>query len=156
MQAIYAPHVLGGTGTFDLDPPGEAFWSDKIAAILGRGWPFLIAEREGEVVGYAYAAQIRERGAYAPCCEDSIYVRQDCAGQGIGVQLLSALIAAARAAGFEQMVAVIGGGGPASMALHARLGFVEVGRLRNVGFKFGRYLDSVYMQRGLRQEEESP
>lgn len=150
IAAIYAHHVLHGTGTFDTVPPDAAFWLEKIAAITGKGWPFLVAEHDGEMAGYCYAAQLRERPAYAPACEDSIYVREDMLGSGIGTKLLGALVAAARTAGFEQMVAVIGGGGAASVALHARLGFAEVGRLKDVGFKFGRYLDSVYMQRGLR------
>lgn len=155
IAAIYAHHVLHGTGTFELVPPGADFWLGKIAALADKGWPFLVIEKESEVLGYAYAAQIRERPAYKPCCEDSIYIREDCVGQGLGKQLLAALIEAARLAGFEQMVAVIGGGEPQSVALHARLGFAEVGRLKDVGFKFGRYLDSVYMQRNLRQETET-
>ncbi|MFZ9396465.1 MAG: GNAT family N-acetyltransferase [Erythrobacter sp.] len=150
IAAIYAHHVLTGTGTFDTVPPDAAFWKAKIAAITAKDWPFLVAELEGEVAGYCYAAQLRERPAYAPACEDSIYVREDMLGAGVGTRLLGALIEAARTAGFEQMVAVIGGGGAGSVALHSKLGFVEVGRLRDVGFKFGRYLDSVYMQRSLR------
>ncbi|KUO56200.1 MAG: GCN5 family acetyltransferase [Sphingomonadales bacterium BRH_c42] len=150
IQAIYAHHVLNGTSTFDTDPPDVRFWEQKLATLAARGWPFLVAEQGGEPVGYCYATQIRERPAYAPCCEDSIYVRADRTGRGIGTALLHALIGAARDAGFEQMIAVVGGGEPASVTLHARCGFTEVGRLRNVGFKFGRYLDSVYMQRDLR------
>lgn len=150
IQAIYAHHVLHGTATFDTEPPDMLFWEQKMAEIASRGWPFLVAEKGGEVVGYCYATQIRDRPAYAPCCEDSIYVRADRTGQGVGTALISALINAAREAGFEQMIAVIGGGAPSSVALHGKLGFVEVGRLKDVGFKFGRYLDSVYMQRDLR------
>lgn len=149
IQAIYAHHVLHGTATFDTEPPDMLFWEQKIAALAECGWPFLVAEKGGEVAGYCYATQIRERPAYAPCCEDSIYVRVNSIGQGIGTRLLAALINVAREVGFEQMVAVIGGGEPASVALHTKLGFTEVGRLKNVGFKFGRYLDSVYMQRTL-------
>lgn len=149
IQAIYAHHVLHGTSTFDTEPPDIGFWEQKIAALAARGWAFLVAEQGGEVIGYCYVAQIRERPAYAPCCEDSIYVRADRTGQGIGTAMLVALIDAAREAGFEQMIAVIGGGEPASVALHSLCGFSEVGRLKNVGFKFGRYLDSVYMQRDL-------
>lgn len=155
IAATYAHHVTNGTGTFELVPPDADFWLGKIAAQADKGWPFLVIENAGEVLGYAYAAQIRERPAYKPCCEDSIYIREDCVGRGLGNQLLSALIEAARGAGFEQMVAVIGGGEPQSMALHARCGFAEVGRLKDVGFKFGRYLDSVYMQRDLRQEAQT-
>lgn len=150
IQAIYAHHVLNGTATFDTEPPDMLFWEQKMAALASRGWPFLVADQGGEVVGYCYATQIRERPAYALCCEDSIYVRTKSIGQGIGTALLTALINAAKEAGFEQMVAVIGGGAPSSIALHGKAGFVEVGRLKDVGFKFGRYLDSVYMQRDLR------
>lgn len=151
IQAIYAHHVLNGTSTFDTEPPDTLFWEQKMAALAARGWPFLVAEQGGEVVGYCYATQIRERPAYAPCCEDSIYVRVDRRGSGIGTRLLAALIESSRAAGFEQMIAVIGGGEPSSVALHGKAGFVEVGRLKDVGFKCGRYLDSVYMQRDLRR-----
>ncbi|MBA4164702.1 MAG: GNAT family N-acetyltransferase [Erythrobacter sp.] len=150
IQLIYAHHVLHGTATFDTEPPDTFFWEQKMAALAARGWPFLVTEKGGDVVGYCYAAQFRDRPAYAPCCEDSIYVREDLRGSGVGTSLLAALIEASRAAGFEQMVAVIGGAGPGSIALHAKLGFVEVGRLKDVGMKFGRHLDSVYMQRDLR------
>lgn len=149
IAVIYAHHVLHGTASFDTEPPDEAFWQDKIGHITGKGWPFLVAERGGDMLGYCYAAQLRERPGYAPSCEDSIYVRADCGGQGVGTALLDSLVAAARDFGFEQMIAVIGGGEPASVALHAKLGFVEVGRLKDVGLKFGRKLDSVYMQREL-------
>lgn len=149
IATIYSHHVLNGTASFDTIPPEEEFWREKIGHILSKGWPFLAAERDGELLGYCYATQLRERPGYAPSCEDSIYVRADCAGQGVGTALLESLIVASRAAGFEQMVAVIGGAEPASVALHAKMGFIEAGRLKNGGFKFGRYLDSVYMQRDL-------
>ena len=151
IAAIYAWHVANGTGTFDTTAPDVAAWVDKIGHIAGRGWPFLVAEGGGAVVAYAYATQFRERAAYARTCEDSIYVAHDQRGAGIGRVLLAALIAAARAAGFEQMIAVVGGAEPASAALHARCGFAEVGRLRNVGSKFGRRLDTLYMQCDLTQ-----
>ncbi len=144
--AIYAWHVANGTATFDTAAPDAAFWTDKIADVAAQGWPFLVAERAGEVVGYAYATRFRDRAAYAHTCEDSIYVAHDERGGGIGSALLPALLAAARGSGFEQMIAVIGGGEPASVALHARCGFAHAGRMRNVGRKFGRLLDTVYMQ----------
>ncbi len=150
---IYAHHVAHSTGTFDITAPDAAAWEAKIAQIVARGWPFLVAEREGQVAGYAYATQLREREAYARTCEDSIYVRPGLEGSGIGTQLLTALIVAARDCGFEQMIAVLGGAGPVSAALHAKCGFVEVGRLSNVGFKFGRRLDTLYMQRDLTRED---
>lgn len=146
VQAIYAHHVLHGTATFDTEPPDAAFWRDKIAQIGTRGWPFLVAEGGGPVAGYAYATQFRDRAAYARTCEDSIYVADVMRGQGVGRALLTALIAAARDCGFEQMIAVAGGGEPGSLAVHKRLGFRLAGRMRNVGYKFGRRLDTVYMQ----------
>ena len=103
----------------------------------------------GEVIGYAYATQFRDRPAYASSCENSIYLHPDHCGQGFGTLLLAALVEAAERAGFRQMIAVIGGAEPASVALHARAGFVEAGRMRSVGRKFGRWLDTLYMQRPL-------
>ncbi|MDH7974423.1 N-acetyltransferase family protein [Sphingomonas sp. AR_OL41] len=149
IAAIYGHHVLHGTATFDTDPPDAAFWRDKIAALAERGWPFVVAEAEGGVIGYAYATQFRDRPAYREACEDSIYVAPDAIGRGVGRALLTVLVERAAAAGFREMLAVIGGAEPASVALHARLGFVETGRMRNVGIKFGRRLDTLYMQRSL-------
>ena len=149
IAAIYAHHVLTGTASFDTEPPDAAFWRDKIGALTGRGWPFLVVEYDGQVAGYAYASQFRDRPAYAGTCEDSIYIDHRLTGRGLGGVLLDALIDAAKDFGFEQMIAVIGGAEPASVALHTRAGFVEAGRMRNVGRKFGRVLDTLYMQRDL-------
>ncbi|MCL9999451.1 MAG: N-acetyltransferase family protein [Erythrobacter sp.] len=146
IAAIYAWHVANGTATFDTAAPDAAAWAEKIADFAARGHPFLVAERGGAVVAYAYAGRFRDRAAYAHTCEDSIYISHDARGQGIGSALLPALIDAARASGFAQMLGVIGGGEPASVALHAKCGFVHAGRMRNVGKKFGRLLDTVYMQ----------
>ncbi len=146
IAAIYAWHVANGTATFDTIAPDASEWAAKIADFAVRSFPFLVAEREGKVLAYAYAARFRERAAYAHTCEDSIYVSHDARGAGIGTALLAALITAAREGGFRQMIAVIGGGEPASVALHARCGFVHAGRMRHVGRKFGRLLDTVYMQ----------
>jgi phosphinothricin acetyltransferase len=143
---IYAFHVAHSTATFDTVAPDVQAWAEKIAAVTARGWPFLVAVRDGVVAGYCYATQFRDRAAYAFTCEDSIYLADEARGQGIGTALLAALVAAARESGFRQMIAVIGGGEPASVALHAKCGFVQTGRMRNVGFKFGRTLDTVYMQ----------
>lgn len=153
---IYAFHVAHSTATFDTAAPDPAAWADKIAAVTARGWPFLVAERGGVVAGYAYATQFRDRAAYARTCEDSIYVADAARGGGVGSALLAALVEAARACGFEQMIAVIGGGEPASVALHSKCGFVHAGRMRNVGFKFGRRLDTVYMQCDLTMEGYEP
>ena len=149
IAAIYAHHVLHGTATFDTVPPEAAAMAAKVAEVQGAGWPFLVIEQGGEVAGYAYATQIRPRPAYAHTAEDSIYIRHDCVGRGLGATLLHALLDRAAAAGFEQMVAVIGGADPASITLHSRAGFREAGRLVGVGRKFGRVLDTFYMQRSL-------
>lgn len=148
IATIYAHHVLHGTATFDLEPPPPAFWANKIAAITTQGHPFLVADA-GEVLGYAYATPFRDRPAYARTCENSIYVRADAVGRGIGSVLIGALIEAAAESGFHEMLAVIGGGEPASVALHAKAGFRHAGRMERVGEKFGRLLDTVYMQRTL-------
>lgn len=149
IAAIYAHHVLHGTATFDTEPPDAAFWRDRIADLAARGWPFVVADAGDGAIGYAYATQFRDRPAYREACEDSIYIAPDAMGRGVGRALLTALLAGAAAAGFREMIAVIGGAEPASVALHARLGFVEAGRMRNVGIKFGRRLDTLYMQRSL-------
>ena len=149
IAAIYDHHVRHGTASFDSEGPSAQQWTAKIVDVQGRGWPFLVAEIDGGVAAYAYATQFRDRAAYARTCENSIYVAPDAIGQGVGSALLAELIGAARACRFEQMIAVIGGGEPASVALHAKLGFVERGRMKDVGYKFGRKLDTVYMQLGL-------
>lgn len=146
IAAIYAHHVLNGTASYDLEPPGVDFHVEKIRWILGAGWPFLIAEAEGAVRAYAYVTQFRDRAAYRFTAEDSIYVRPDHMGRGIGKALLHALIERSAQCGFRTVIAVIGGAEPASIALHAKCGFGEVGRLKAVGWKKERWLDSVYMQ----------
>lgn len=143
---IYAHHVLNGTASFDTVPRTVDQTGQKIADILAHGWPFLVAERGGAILGYAYATAFRDRPAYGFTCENSIYVCAQHVGQGVGVTLMRALLDEAGACGFRQMIAVIGGGEPASVALHTKMGFTYAGRMRSVGRKFGRWLDSVYMQ----------
>ncbi|MFL6722176.1 MAG: GNAT family N-acetyltransferase [Sphingomonas sp.] len=143
---IYAHHVLSGTASFDFEPPSVEEIRAKIERIAAAGWPFLVAERDGAVAGYAYATQFRDRDGYRYTCEDSVYVHPDSLRRGIGKALLGTLIERAGAFGFRQMVAVIGGAEPGSIALHSSCGFVEAGRLKAVGFKHGRWLDSVYLQ----------
>lgn len=146
IAAIYAHHVLNGTATYEVVPPTEAETVERIRMVTGRGWPFLVAYDGPAVAGYAYATQFRDRPAYAYACENSIYVTHDRRGGGIGKLLLKALLEAAEACAFRQMVAVIGGGEPASVALHGSCGFDQVGRLTGMGWKAGRWLDTVYMQ----------
>jgi phosphinothricin acetyltransferase len=146
IAAIYAHHVLHGTATYDIEPPSADAMRGKVRSIRGAGWPFIVAELGGEVAGYAYASQFRDRAAYRFAAEDSIYVHAEKTGRGVGKALLNALIDRSAESGFRTLIAVIGGAEPASIAVHASCGFREVGRLKAVGFKFDRWLDSVYMQ----------
>jgi phosphinothricin acetyltransferase len=149
IASIYGHHVLSGTASYDLEPPPPEFHRSNIRRITGASWPFLVAEVDGEVAGYAYVTQFRDRAAYRFTGEDSIYVHPQRMGHGIGTALLGQLLERSAAYGFRTVIAVIGGAEPASIALHRGLGFREAGRLKAVGFKFGRWLDSVYMQREL-------
>lgn len=156
IAAIYAHHVQHGTASFDTEPRSVDATRAKITECEKRGWPFLVCADGELVLGYAYATQFRDRPAYGLACEDSIYVHPDHVGKGVGKLLLGALIDAAQSAGFRQMLAVIGGGEAASVALHASQGFEHAGRMRSVGRKFGRWLDSVYMQRVLGAGDSQP
>lgn len=149
IAAIYGHHVLNGTASYDLEPPPPKFHREKIRRIVGTNWPFLVAELDGEVSAYAYVTQFRDRAAYRFTAEDSIYVHPERTGRGLGKALLQQLLDQSAAYGFRTIIAVIGGAEPASVALHRGCGFREAGRLVAVGFKFGRWLDSVYMQREL-------
>ena len=146
IAAIYAHHVLNGTASYDLEPPSVDATRQKILRIKERGWPFIVAEAGGEVAGYAYVTQFRDREAYRFTAEDSIYVHPQHMRRGIGRALVEALLARAAEFGFRSVVAVIGGAEPASVRLHQACGFEVVGRLKGAGFKFGRWLDSIYMQ----------
>ena len=149
IASIYAFHVLNGTATFEIEPPTPTDWQLKIENILAKNWPFVVAVDESFVVGYAYATQFRDRPAYRYACENSIYVEATRRGQGVGKLLLAALLQQAEEFGFRQMLAVVGGGEPASIAVHKSLGFRETGRMNAVGRKFEKWLDTVYMQRAL-------
>ncbi len=150
VQAIYAAHVLNGTGSFEEVPPGldeiEARWQ----AITARGLPYLVAEESDEVRGFAYAGPFRPRSAYRFTVEDSIYVAPEALGGGLGSRLLGDLIDASAERGMRQMIAVIGdSANTRSIRLHQRHGFVRAGTLVDAGYKFGRWLDAVFMQRTL-------
>jgi len=150
IAAIYAHHVLHGTGTFEIEPPDADEIDRRRSDIEQHGLPYLVAARDERVVGYAYAGLYRSRPAYSHTVEDSIYVDPAETGRGIGKLLLPALIEACEGAGRRQMIAVIGDSGNiASIRLHERFGFRDAGVLRAVGFKFGRWLDTVLMQREL-------
>jgi phosphinothricin acetyltransferase len=150
IAAIYAHHVLNGFGSFEEDAPDTEEMARRLAAIVDAGLPWLVAEIDGSVGGYAYAGPYRTRSAYRHTLEDSVYVDPDRTGQGIGRLLLGALIARCEAGPWRQLVAVIGNSGNAgSIRLHASLGFRLVGTLEAVGFKRGRWVDSVLMQRPL-------
>ncbi len=150
VAAIYAHHVVHGTASYDIEPRSIASTEALIVEHRAKGWPFLMArDADGQILGYAYASQFRPRAAYAWACEDSIYVAPAAQGRGVGRALLDALLTAAEDSGFRTIIAVIGGGEPASIALHAACGFVHAGRLAGMGWKHGRWLDTVYMQRSL-------
>ena len=156
IAAIYAHHVVHGTASYDTEPPTAADTLAKIRRVRGENWPFIVAEQDGRVVGYAYATQFRDRAAYTWTCENSIYVHPEWQGQGVGKALLEHLCEKAQESGFRQMVGVIGGAEEASIRLHASCGFREVGRLHAAGWKHGRWLDNVYMQRALGAGSSEP
>lgn len=157
IAAIYAHHVLHGTASFETVPPDAAEMAARMAKVRDAGAPWLIArDAAGEALGFAYAAQYNARAAYRYACENSIYLRHDRLGRGIGTGLLAALLQACEDCGFRQVIAGIAGSEPASIALHARAGFVEVARLKSVGRKHGRWLDVLYLQRALGAGDATP
>ena len=150
IHAIYSHHVLHGTGTFDEDPPPVAEVMEKFRHVRDAAWSWLVATDDTGVLGYAYYTQFRDRSAYRYCVENSIYVRDDVRGQGVGKALVGQLIEDATAKGIRQMIAVIGDSdNVGSIGVHASLGFQRVGVLKSAGVKLGRWLDVVYMQRAL-------
>ena len=150
LTAIYAHHVLHGTGTFETEPPDAAEMRARFSKITAAGYPYLVAEAAGGIVGFGYLGPFRERRAYRFTAEDSIYVHPEYCGQGIGRTLLASLIEAARARNCTQLVALIGDStNHASINLHVKAGFVQTGVMPEVGFKFDRWLDVVIMQRTL-------
>ena len=154
VQAIYAHHVLHGAGTFEETPPSVEDLTARFHGITGKGWSYLVSTDETGILGYAYYSQYRDRSAYRYTAEDSIYVRDDVRGQGVGKALVARLLQEAEAAGFRQMIAVIGDSeNIGSIGVHASLGFQRAGVLRASGLKFGRWIDTVYMQRPLGRGE---
>lgn len=156
VQRIYAHHVTHGFGSFEEEPPDLAELMRRRADYLARQLPYLVAELDGRVVGYAYAGPYRTRSAYRFTVENSIYVDPNVTGRGIGRKLLGELIAQCAALGCRQMIAVIGDSANAgSIKLHEALGFKLAGNLRSVGRKKGRWLDSVMMQLSLGDGDET-
>ncbi len=150
IAAIYAHHVLNGVASFEEVPPSIDELAQRRANVLALGLPYLVAIRDGRVVGYCYATAYRPRPAYRHTVEDSVYVAPGLGGQGIGSALLTALIARCEAGPWRQMIAVIGDSANAgSIGLHRRSGFRPAGVFQSAGFKFGRWVDSVLMQRAL-------
>lgn len=156
IQAIYAEAVLHGTGTFETEVPAIEEISRRRDEVLSRGLPWLVAEAEGQLIGYAYANYFRPRLAYRFCLEDSVYLRPDQQGRGVGKLLLTELISRCEAAGARQMLAVIGDSDNlGSIGVHRSLGFTTTGLLKSSGWKFGRWLDVVLMQRQLGSGDQS-
>lgn len=150
ITAIYAHHVLHGTGTFEIDPPSSQDMAARRADVLARGLPYLVAEEGGRVLGFAYCNWFKPRPAYRFSAEDSIYVAAEAHGRGLGRLLLDALAGEAQAAGVRKLLAVIGDSANAgSIALHRAAGFTEVGVMRSVGWKFGAWRDIVLMEKPL-------
>jgi L-amino acid N-acyltransferase YncA len=157
IQAIYAHHVLTGVASFEETPPSVDDMLERHAAVLSKGLPYIVAELDGKIAGYAYATPYRPRAAYRHTIEDSIYIDDACRGRGIGRALLAALIERCEHGPWRQMLAVIADGGSGgSLSLHADAGFELIGTLKAVGFKHGRWLDTTLMQRALGHGSDAP
>jgi len=144
---IYGHHVLHGTGSFEIMPPDESEMRRRREKIINGGYPWLVAEMQGGIMGYAYAGPFHAREAYRFTLEDSIYVRPEWSGQGIGRRLLESLIEACRHSGYKKIVALIGdSANVGSIRVHERSGFQHSGVLKSVGIKQDRWLDVVLMQ----------
>jgi len=157
IAAIYAHHVLHGTGTFETEPPSEKEMAARREDVLARGLPYLVAEADGRILGFAYCQWFKPRPAYRFSAEDSIYVHPDATGRGLGRQLLGELARQAEALGVRKLIALIGDSANAgSIGVHRSLGFSTVGVLRSCGWKFGRWLDVVLMEKTLGEGDATP
>jgi L-amino acid N-acyltransferase YncA len=147
VQEIYAHHTTAGSGTFEEDPPPVEEMARRFDAITAGGFPFVVAELDGRVAGYGYAGPFRTRAAYRFTCENSVYVASEAHRKGVGLAIMREVIEGCRLRRLKQMLALIGDReNVASIGLHSRLGFEHVGVFRDVGFKFGRWVDVVLMQ----------
>jgi L-amino acid N-acyltransferase YncA len=157
ITAIYAHHVLHGTGTFETTPPTESEMAGRRADVLSKGLPWLVADDSGKVVGFAYCQWFKPRPAYRFSAEDSIYLHPDAAGKGLGRALLAQLADTAQQAGIRKLMAVIGDSNNAgSVGVHRALGFTPVGTLKSCGWKFGKWLDIVLMEKSLGEGDTTP
>jgi len=157
IAAIYAHHVLSGTGTFETTPPTLDEMVARRADVLSKGFPYIVMESEGRVVGYAYCQWFKPRPAYRFAAEDSIYMHPDAAGKGLGKVLLAELVRQAEAAGLRKLIAVIGDSANAgSIGVHSALGFTPVGKIQSCGWKFGRWLDIVMMEKAIGDGDTAP
>jgi phosphinothricin acetyltransferase len=156
ITAIYRPAVLHGTASFELEPPEEAEMLSRFQAVTGAGYPYFVASLDGRVVGYAYVSAYRARPAYRFTVENSIYIAPEAQGKGVGSLLLKALIESSTARGYRLVVAVIGDSrNHASITLHRNAGFTFCGTIHSVGYKLGRWLDSVIMELPLGEGDRS-
>ncbi len=148
ITGIYRHAVVNGTASYELEPPGECEMAERFARLTSAGYPWLVAEQQGAILGYAYAGQFRPRRAYRFVVEDSIYVDPAAQKKGVGAKLLEKLLAEVEVLGFRQVIAVIGDGSnhKASVRVHERAGFLHAGKVTGTGFKHGRWLDTVFMQ----------
>jgi len=149
IQAIYAHHVLHGTASFELTPPTVDEMRQRRTDVVAKDLPYLVAEQNGVVMGYAYVTLYRPRPAYRFTVEDSVYVKEGLAGQGIGSLLLAEIIKICTAKGYRQLMAVVGDASPPSVCLHERHGFTLAGTFKSVGYKFGAWRDTAMLQRAL-------
>ncbi len=157
ITAIYGHHVLHGTGTFETEPPTEADMAARRADVLAKGLPYLVAERDGRVLGFAYCTWFKPRPAYRFSAEDSVYVAHDSHAQGLGLALLAELASVAERAGVRKLIAVIGDSrNLGSVGVHRSAGFTDVGVLKSCGWKFGQWLDVVLMEKPLGHSDRTP
>jgi len=157
ITAIYAHHVLHGTGTFETTPPSESDMAARRADVLAKRLPYLVAEEAGRLLGFAYCQWFKPRPAYRFSAEDSIYLHPDAAGRGLGKQLLMELSSRAEATGVRKLIAVIGDSNNAgSVGVHRACGFQPVGTFKSCGCKFGKWLDIVLMEKGLGEGDSTP
>ena len=157
ITAIYAHHVVNGTGTFETTPPTESEMAARRADVLGKGLPYIVMEDAGRVVGYAYCQWFKPRPAYRFSAEDSIYMHPDAAGKGLGRELLGELVREAEAVGVRKLIAVIGdSGNKGSVGVHRALGFTHAGTIQSCGWKFERWLDIVIMEKAIGDGDRTP